>query len=321
MISPRSSRSGFTLVELLVVIAIIGILIALLLPAVQYAREAARNSSCKNNIRQMGLATLNYHETHNEFPYAVVDYRKGEYTSAHTGAWHTGHILLLPYLEGDAVASRWDATLPRNSTVDNDGDGYHNLLLTQAVIPTFKCPSMSMPTAPLADNRGPASYIFCAGTPQASAFHYGGTEPKFNGAIVPVKNYPADDPAASPPVVSPNRRVTTLADINDGTTLTYLIGETDFMPAGVPSTSMGSVWAYGYFGYSWGTTFHPFNDHATGTTSAFRSEHPNGVNFAMCDASVRFVNDSINPDVHAATATRSGREVISEGALILPDTP
>ncbi|HWL09242.1 MAG TPA: DUF1559 domain-containing protein [Planctomicrobium sp.] len=97
---PTNLRRGFTLIELLVVIAIIAILVALLLPAVQQAREAARRSQCKNNLKQLGLALHNYHGTHGVFPYSVANPGHGniaEMASVRTN--HTGYLMLLPYLE------------------------------------------------------------------------------------------------------------------------------------------------------------------------------------------------------------------------------
>lgn len=304
--------AGFTLVELLVVIAIIGILAALLLPAIQSAREAASRSACKNNVRQIALAAQMYHDTQTKFPYAVVDRLPGD----DTDTWYPGTVLILPYMEGDAVASRWDPRERRNSTKDNDGDGYYNAILQQMIIPTYHCPSMTPPTAPLAENRGFSSYLFCSGTQDVALLHYasyyGKSEPAYNGAIVPVKTADAS---------SPNRRVTSINSITDGTAYTYLVGETDFTPRGVPSTSMGGVWAYGYIGYTWGTTYHPFDNHKNTSTvyGAFRSQHPGGAHFAMVDASVQFVADGISRGTYNAHATRSGRELISEGRLVLPD--
>jgi hypothetical protein len=104
-----------------------------------------------------------------------------------------------------------------------------------------------------------------------------------------------------------------MASISDGTSNTFLLGETDFKPQGVPSTSMGGVWAYGYIGYAWGTTYNPFNKHNNTTTvyGAFRSEHTGGAFFAFVDGSIHFVNDSISPYTYAAMSTRAGGEVAS----------
>jgi prepilin-type N-terminal cleavage/methylation domain-containing protein/prepilin-type processing-associated H-X9-DG protein len=296
-------RPGFTLIELLVVIAIIGVLISLLLPAVQSAREAARRTQCKNNIKQIALAVHNYHDTYNQLPYAVMDRLPRETVDTYT----TGFISILPFLEQDAMAKKWDPKLPRNSTVDNDGDGLTNAILQTMLIPTFTCPSMNPPSAPLAENRAYCSYLFAAGTQNVELFHYGSPEPAFNGAIVPLKN-----PEKVGNESSPNRQITRMASLTDGTSNTLLVGETDFKPQGVPSTSYGGVWAYGYIGYTWGTTFHPLNKHNnTGPVyGAFRSEHTGGVNFALADGSVRFLRDTIEYAAYQTLGTRAGNEVV-----------
>lgn len=314
--APAPRRAAFTLVELLVVIAIIGILVALLLPAVQAAREAARRMSCTNNLKQMALATHNFHDSLNTFPYATRDRLEGD----DGDTWATGHIQILPFLEGDAVARRWNPEEPRHSTLDPDGDGWSNATLQQLEIPTFTCPSMSPPSGPLgvgggAENRGPCSYLWCAGTPDVQLFHYarffGIPEPRFDGPIVPIKTFVA--PSAVP---GPNHRnPTKFRDVRDGTSSTFLIGETDFMPRGVPSTMYGGVWAFGFIGYSWGSTFHPFNKHDWTTTvfGAFRSQHPAGANFALTDGSVRFVAETIDFNLYRSLSTAQGGEVAQVG--------
>ncbi len=299
---------GFTLVELLVVIAIIGILVGLLLPVVQAAREAARRMSCSNNLKQMALATHIFEGTYKSLPYSARDRLQGETVDT----WATGHIQILPFIEGDVFARRWDPKLARNSTVDLDGDGWTNASLQQMSIPTFSCPSMSPPSGPLTtENRAPCSYLWSAGTPDSQLLHYaelyGVPEQRYDGAVVPIKTAVAAGHVAGPN----HRKPTKIGELTDGTSNTWLIGETDFKPRGVPSTLYGGVWAFGFIGYSWGTTFHPFNKHNWTTTvyGAFRSEHIGGANFALSDGSVRFVGESIDKLIYRATSTAAGGEV------------
>ncbi len=307
--SARSPRPGFTLIELLVVIAIIAILIGLLLPAVQKVREAANRAQCQNHLKQIGLAVHSYHAGHRMFPYSALDRLPNETTNTYV----TGFILILPYLEQDAVARRWDRTQARNSTVDFNGDGYTNASLQKMLIPTYGCPTMSPPSGPLGgtEERAYCSYLFNAGSPDCKLYaywsFYGMTAPPvFDGTIIPLHS-----PATTP--TSPNRQPTTIGAITDGTSNTLLVGETDFMPKGVPSTEMGGTWAYGYLGYSSGSTFHPFNRHDNTETvyGAFRSEHTGGGNFALADGSVRFVADSIPLSTYRALSTRAGGEIVT----------
>ncbi|WP_425615059.1 DUF1559 domain-containing protein [Anatilimnocola sp. NA78] len=300
-LSRRTRLRAFTLVELLVVIAIIGVLVALLLPAVQAAREAARRMSCTNKMKQIVLASHNFHDTYLKFPYATVDKQPG----AAGTSWYTGHIQIMPFMEGDALARRWDPTKPRNNTDDPDGDGITNASLTQMKIPIFSCPSMTPPSAPLTENRSPTSYIFSAGTFDSTLYAYGGAaEPEWDGAIIPLKDITSTNAI--------NTQPTKMKDISDGTSNTFFLGETDFAPKGVPSTSYGGLWQYGYIGYSMGTTFHPFNRHNNTVTvySAFRSQHPAGANFALTDGSVRFLAESVDNLVYQAAATRANGEVL-----------
>jgi len=143
----RWSRCAFTLVELLVVIAIIGILIALLLPAVQAAREAARRSQCVNNLKQMGLGFHNYHDTYKSFPSAIV---VGTGTG---GSYLTWSGLLLPFVEQQAL---WNAiTLKGNGGMW--GVAANLTLLQQAKIAGFQCPSAPESGSTIDDSTGTGS--------------------------------------------------------------------------------------------------------------------------------------------------------------------
>jgi len=149
----RRSLQGFTLVELLVVIAIIGILIALLLPAVQAAREAARRSQCVNNLKQIGLAAQNYHDTHRVFPPAGLNYGAlgAVPTVMPNNIMNTsGFVLMLPFLEQQPLYSRYNQNASASDSIYNGAKagstiagtptgGNDAIAATQ--LPAFLCPS------------------------------------------------------------------------------------------------------------------------------------------------------------------------------------
>ncbi|MFN9717500.1 MAG: DUF1559 domain-containing protein [Planctomycetota bacterium] len=134
---PRQRTRGFTLIELLVVIAIIAILVALLLPAVQQAREAARRTQCKNNLKQLGIALHNYHDTFNVFPPAHVRTQSAMPGDGLITGWrgYSAHSMLLPYIE--------QAPLYQQINFNNFFDNSMNTASRRTVIAAFRCPSDS----------------------------------------------------------------------------------------------------------------------------------------------------------------------------------
>jgi prepilin-type N-terminal cleavage/methylation domain-containing protein/prepilin-type processing-associated H-X9-DG protein len=153
----RRRPRGFTLIELLVVIAIIGVLIALLLPAVQAAREAARRAQCTNNLKQIGLGLHNYHSTHGSFPpggCAVTPIGGGVRTSG-WGAW-SAQSMLLPYMEQQAVYYTCNFNVP-NMSNQNEGQGA-NSTGTTTVLNTFLCPSATAFPGNMGGNFGNRNY-------------------------------------------------------------------------------------------------------------------------------------------------------------------
>ena len=130
-LSPPRARSGFTVVELLVVVAIVGALIGLLLPSVQAAREAARRAQCKNNLRQIGLATIQYHDAHGHFPPARLQSREWNAPHCETSqpSWFAR---ILNYLEGTPAGSQWDYDRPYEN---------HHQAVREFAPPALVCPS------------------------------------------------------------------------------------------------------------------------------------------------------------------------------------
>ncbi|WP_298863830.1 DUF1559 domain-containing protein [uncultured Gimesia sp.] len=174
-----TAKRGFTLIELLVVIAIIAILIALLLPAVQQAREAARRSTCKNNMKQLGLALHNYNETHSVLPPGTINGAGSAALGnqpATNGLNHTAYTLLLPYMDQAPLYNKWNFDIASSGATNGFFTAVHggwpntNTVLGQTVLPALLCPSDEgdslenrTDASYLATNAARTNYLFCAG--------------------------------------------------------------------------------------------------------------------------------------------------------------
>ena len=301
--SPNKTRQGFTLVELLVVIAVIGILVALLLPAVQSAREAARRMSCSNNMRQVVLASHNYHDTYRQFP-------SGGVFSNFIGPF----VGVLSYVEQSATYKQWDFSL-------NYDDPY-NREVSDQMIDTYLCPTMVLPRS-VPDTRlgtdgepfevgAPTSYLWCEGSRTFAAVADGmyGLDWAMFGFRNPANSF---------------------RDCTDGTSSTFSLGETvynyrDYLwvnrPGGnIPADVVGTPkwgnarWVAGYPRVSLGSTQFPFNVHTAANLGGFASQHVGGAQFGYTDGSVRFLTDSVDFSLYQALSTRNGGEVIGELGL------
>ncbi|EAQ76921.1 DUF1559 domain-containing protein [Blastopirellula marina] len=296
-------RRGFTLVELLVVIAIIGVLIALLLPAVQQAREAARRMSCSNNLKQMGLATHNYHDTYKQFPNANCN----SITSG--GSFFTA---ILAFMEQGNAYDQYDFTL--------DNSDPYNVAVTGQKIEAYLCPSSpehrEVPSCDADNGRAPGNYAICVGSVNYNQYysHYGDPLPTINGAIVYTES------------TTPK---TGFRDITDGTSSTLMVGESAYNLPDYKFTSGdcdgSSRYSFTYWGNPYTTStgfttefaYNP-KDKAgdeifdSNWKQSFRSEHPGGTQFTFVDGSVHFVAETIDSDTLNTLATRSGGEVVGE---------
>jgi len=347
-VGSRSGR-GFTLVELLVVIAIIGVLVALLLPAVQAAREAARRISCGNNLKNLGLAVLNYHDTRRHFP---VNYGGPWQNEASAPQSAVGWIVeILPQLEqqplyeqfrqGGAYEGRFRADLAPNRSQQNLGifstkDGISVPQLMQTTLPVLQCPSDSgspriregqfqwtrTPTA-VTNYKGVLGDTFLGETfggiysNDASAFPSGiYHEESATGFQLSENDCHADTRCRGIFFRHTFQRPINMREVIDGTSNTFLIGE-DLPDFNLHSTAF-------YSNGSWSSCNIPPNNlisllptqldlEAWWDQQGFRSHHPGGLQFCLVDGSVRFIQEDINNELYRTSCTRNGQEVVGTG--------
>jgi prepilin-type N-terminal cleavage/methylation domain-containing protein len=280
---PAFTRPAFTLVELLVVIAIIGVLVALLLPAVQAAREAARRTSCASNLRQIGLAMQNYHDTSQAFPIGITN-PTPNVTTVVNNNW-TWPTRILPFIEQSALYQQLNVG---TGTVPAPGANSPLTPLVMTPIKTYMCPS---------DPGNPKQFNnFLSGYPK---LNYPASKP-----MTMWRDWVGDSGLAN--------RATRMVDVTDGTSNTFFIGEravamlNNFISmGGIWPTQVGSNNAYTFdanppnqsypaagltaSGQCCNSANDPNNIRGSAT-----SMHPNGLQFCLVDGSVRFISNNID---------------------------
>jgi prepilin-type N-terminal cleavage/methylation domain-containing protein/prepilin-type processing-associated H-X9-DG protein len=299
-------RRAFTLIELLVVITIIAILIGLLLPAVQKVRESAGRMSCQNNLKQMGLACHNYHDTMGKLPPGNVSNGTDYFTN-----WA---IEILPYIEQPALYRQYNQMVTNHNAA--------NAAVVQSVVKIYQCPSdpnaghLIKPESGGGNGQDYRSSSYRASSGMSNRLNDGNSffdilyddlNPNLRGAmhVVGVKNLGQES----------------LLNVTDGTSNTLLIGE--YATRTHPSRT--SFWAYSYTSYAescvslHSATLLPDYDACAATLGTDRihgckrgwaSFHPGGANFVMCDGSVRFVSRTIDPAILGAMATIANGEIV-----------
>ena len=306
-------KTAFTLVELLIVIAIIGILISMLLPAVNGVREAGRRMTCANNLKQLGLAMHAYHEAHGHLPYSVAYDSNGAYPDYKRGQTAKGFTIdLLPHLEQQALRDAFEPGLDGNYSA---GEGLMKAEVRDAMktpIAVLQCPSdgygpkirtdqwqwidievfVTNYKGVMGDNRmGGAASVHQGSDPDCHRTpHCNGLFWRFDYLVTP-----------------------SFAHILDGQSNTFMLGETrpKYFPCSAAYFSNGThASAYAPINYE----PEPFLASDWWNWWGFSSEHPGGAHFVMADGSVHFVGETIDYTLYGQLSTRAGGEAVQ-----LPD--
>lgn len=336
--SPR--RPGFTLIELLVVIAIIAVLIALLLPAVQQAREAARRTQCKNNLKQLGLALHTYHDSSNTMPPGWI----GQSTGAYSGfGWNS---MILPFIDqGPLFNNISTAGIPNMITGLAANTTVATVRTTDTPIPGLRCPSDSGPATAVTTTTGTTVQFGRSNYPAVCGFN-----PNIQGISTTWIAAPVTGAAPTSQVIGSSWvNQSTIAwggmfgensrkglrDMSDGSSNSFLVGER-YTPAessaGAPASIVGdTIWAGAPMTVSptsgnWlqalvvgeCTTAINFGTKSTAggspraDTSGFGSMHTGGAHFLMGDGSVRFVSENVDMNTYRALSRVSDGSVVGE---------
>ena len=325
----KRPRKGFTLIELLVVIAIIAILIALLLPAVQQAREAARRSSCKNNMKQLGVALHNYHDVHSTFPPAALYWRRTEADTRNTSCGRYGPswmVLILPQMERNNVYENW--------RFDRQAQNGANRGARGTFIASYTCPSDI--------NASPGNrFNRCGGNWARSSYAANGGRLTAGGRMY---DWRWNRLESNRKGLMGNSGAAKMRDVKDGTSNSAAVWE---IIAGPTGGDARGTWALGRGGTAttggcdrqgdcWTINFagdrpwHHADDvhgcqqgnvNARGNLSCWaggdgqhgpKSFHPGGCQMLLTDGSVRFVSENVNHNIVRRLNGIQDGEVISD---------
>jgi len=324
MIGRRTFKPAFTLVELLVVIAIIGILVALLLPAVQAAREAARRAKCVNNMRQLGIAMQNFHDTYKRQPQyhaAIPPTPTAEYATSAGYKWAgpIWTILILPFMEEQAI---YDAFNKKVSMIHAD-----NVENVKRIIPGYVCPSNQTSGNPVMTDRADAVganpttalglyYAVSMGPTVPDTCQYC---PANNGAPANTPNpksyccqgggYGTNPQDSSTGMFGRSNGIRKFKQVTDGLSHTFLVGEVlpeqcFYQSAYAPNFALaGTEIPLNLF-----TACKQVGQECHQKYCGFKSPHPGGAHFVMVDASAQFIQEAIDYEVYNGLGTRAGGE-------------
>ncbi len=264
--------SGFSLVELLVVIAVIGLLAGMLLPAIQSSRESARRMGCLNNLHQIGLGVLAFHDVYKHYPLGGVEMKTLKIPGTNRLLYPNGRQLawsayILPYVELNSLAKRIDFTKAYDSS--------ENAAAAAEIVPLYLCPSHSR-----------SSYL----NDRFAVCDYGGI---YGQRIVP-----SPDPKSGPQGMMIYTKYICARDVIDGTSHTLMVSE--------DSRSPDMQWIYG------GNVFDVSSAINSAQENDLWSKHPGGVNGLMADGGGRFLSQDMDLNVLAAICTRNGKEAVGE---------
>ena len=310
--------NGFTLVELLVVIAIIGILIGMLLPAVQAVREAARRISCANNMRQMSLAMLNFESANQRFPSGNLSNPDiADFSDAILNDGVNWSCIVLPFIE---QGNQFEIVSSGSNGL-RDTDAAYNLQdnagndVGSNVLPSFICPSC--PMADINPERLPRDHaknnyvgIWGIEAPSAGSDY---TDIAADPAVYDASNFTG--------ILFLNSEIG-FGDIADGASNTFVVGERDGAPISATLTRGAATWLGSREANFLNQSLAPCSSNSSYTINSIEennnnrwasisSQHTGGAQFGRADGSVEFISETIAADVYEAMGTRSGREALS----------